>query len=491
MMAGTTGARVAAPSPSMGGYRYEQLIDFINGLVDGGALAPGARLPSLREISRQRRVSISTALQAYRRLEDQGVIEARPQSGFYIARKASSSLPAPAASNPPRRALDVSVSRMVLDLLEYAADPRLIPLGCAIPSPHLLAAGKLDRHLARAARVKGLEHNVYTGPRGDPRLRQEISRRASLRGQMVMPEEIAITCGCTEALMLALKAVARPGEAIAVESPAYFGVLHVLETLGLKALELPTSATDGVDLAALDRALAAGSVSACLLSSSIHNPLGFRMSDEKKIAVLKLTARHGVPLIEDDIYGDIYFGNEPPRPFMAFDRPGDTIYCSSFSKTIAPGYRIGWIIAGRHLPKVLEHKFASTLCGPALPQVAFADFLASGGYDGHLRRIRRRFESNLSHMLRTIEQAFPDGTRVSRPAGGFVLWLELPKRLRSRELLDVALREGICFAPGDVFSASGRYTNCLRLSCGHDWDIRLERGVSRLGEIAADALRGD
>ena len=487
-MARLTAASAAAPAA--GRYRYEQLIGFIRRLIDGGALAPGARLPSLREISLQRKVSISTVLQAYRRLEDQGAIEARPQSGFYVARRAASALPAPAASNPPHRALDVSVSRMVLDLLEYAADPRLVPLGCAIPSPELLAAGRLDRCLARAARVKGVEHNVYTGPRGDARLRQEISRRAALRGQMASPEGIAITCGCTEALMLALNAVARPGDVIAVESPTYFGFLHVLEVLGLKALELPTSAADGVDLAALGRALATGSVAACLLSSGIHNPLGFRMPDDKKVAVLNLVGRHGVPLIEDDTYGDIHFADEPARPFMAFDRRGDTIYCSSFSKTIAPGYRIGWIIAGRHLPKVLEHKFASTLCGPALPQVAFADFLSSGGYDSHLRRIRRRFESNLGQMLRTVERVFPPGTRVSRPAGGFVLWLELPKRLKSRRLLDAALQEGICFAPGDLFSASGRYTNCLRLSCGHDWDTSLERGVTRLGEIAADALKG-
>jgi len=486
-----TGAGAAVLTSSTDRYRYEQLITFIRELIDGGVFAPGSRLPSVREISVQRRISISTVLQAYRRLEDQGIIEARPQSGFYVARKSASSLPPPRPSNPPRRARDVSVSRMILDLLEYAADPRLIPLGCAIPSSELLAAGRLDRYLARAARVKGTEHNIYTGPRGDARLRQEIVRRSALLGQMVSPDEIAITCGCTEALMLALKAVARPGEVIAVESPTYFGVLHVLEALGLKALELPTNASDGVDLGALDQALATGSVAACLFSSSIHNPLGFRMSDEKKIALLKLVARHGVPLIEDDIYGDIYFGNEPPRPFSAFDRRAQTIYCSSFSKTIAPGYRIGWILAGRYLPKVLEYKFASTLCGPALPQVAFADFLSSGGYDSHLRRIRRTFENNVGHMLRAVEKAFPDGTRVSRPAGGFVLWLELPKRLKTRKVLDLALREGICFAPGDVFSASGRYTNCLRLSCGHNWDTRLERAVNSLGEIAASALAGD
>src|SRR5262249_14521007 len=217
--AGMTGPGTAVRTSSADGYRYEQLITFIKGLIDGGTLAPGARLPSVREISLQRRISISTVLQAYRRLEDHGLIEARPQSGFYAARTAASSLPEPRPSNPPRRARDVSVSGMILDLLEYAADPRLVPLGCAIPSSGLLAAGRLDRYLARAARVKGREHNIYTGPRGDARLRQEIARRAAALGQMVSPDEIAITCGCTEALMLALQAVARPGEVIAVESP--------------------------------------------------------------------------------------------------------------------------------------------------------------------------------------------------------------------------------------------------------------------------------
>jgi DNA-binding transcriptional MocR family regulator len=342
--------------------------------------------------------------------------------------------------------------------------------------------------LARAARVKGVDYNVYTVPKGDPRLRQEISRRALRWGQPLSPEDIAITCGCTEALTLALKAVSQPGDTIGIESPTYFGLLHALEALDLKALELPTDATSGIDLPALEKALKGNSLTACLFSSSFNNPLGCTMSDAKKIEVLELLARYQMPLIEDDIYGDIYFGKARPRPFMALDRRGNTLYCSSFSKTIAPGYRIGWIATGRHMQRVLERKFAFTLCGPALPQAAFADFLSSGGYDNHLRRMRRVFEDNIAQMIRTIEKAFPSDTRVTRPAGGFVLWLELPKPLGSRPLFNEALDEGICFAPGDLFSASGRYGNCLRLSCGHSWDARIEKGLMRLGELACAAL---
>jgi DNA-binding transcriptional MocR family regulator len=282
-------------------------------------------------------------------------------------------------------------------------------------------------------------------------LRQEIARRALRWGQALSPEDIAITCGCTEALTLALKTVAKRGDTIAIESPTYFGLLHALEALELKALELPTDATEGIDLAALEKAVKGKSVAACLFSSSFNNPLGCTMRDEKKIKLLNLLARHQVPLIEDDIYGDIYFGKERPKPFMALDRRGNTLYCSSFSKTVAPGYRIGWIAAGRRMSRVLEHKMALTLCAPALPQVALADFLSSGGYDSHLRRIRRVFADNVDQMIRTIEKTFPRSVRVTRPAGGFVLWLELPRHLDSRELLDSALTKGICFAPATCF----------------------------------------
>ncbi len=469
-------------------YRYEELASFISSLVENGTLRPGSRVPSIRQISKQRRTSLSTALQAYRLLEDRGILEARPQSGFYVTRGGAVSLAAPDMSRPPATPTSVAVSGVVLELLEHAADPRLVPLGCAIPSAELLAAGRLDRFLARAARVKGLDYNTYTVPRGDPRLREEIARRALRWGQGLSPDDIVITNGCTEALTLGLKAVTRPGDTVAIESPTYFGLLQVIEALDLKALELPTEAATGVDLAALERALADGSAAACLFASSFNNPLGCTVPEDKKLRLLDLLVRHDVPLIEDDVYGDIYFGTERPRPFMALDRRGTTIYCSSFSKTIAPGYRIGWIATGSRMQKVLEKKIAFSLCGPALPQAALADFLSSGGYDNHLRRIRRVFEDNIDRMIRAVDRTFPAGTRLSRPEGGFVLWLELPKPLDSRTLFERALDSGICFAPGDAFSASGRYANCLRLSCGHAWDERMEAGIETLADLAREGL---
>jgi DNA-binding transcriptional MocR family regulator len=459
-------------------------------LADSGTLTPGSRAPSLRDISKQQRISLSTALQAYSLLEDRGVLEARPRSGHYVTARAGGHLAKPAISNPPGKARPIAISATLLRLHHNSTDPRLVPLGAAIPNAELLAAARLDRFLARAARTKGTAYNTYTVPKGDLRLRQEIARRALRWGGALSPDDIVVTSGCMEAITLALSTLTRPGDTVAVESPTYFGLLCSLETLGLKVFELPTDATDGIDLPALKRALERRSVRACLFSSSFNNPLGCTMPNEKKLKVLSLLARYRVPLIEDDIYGDIYFGSERPIPFMQLNRNANTIiYCSSFSKTIAPGYRIGWMAtkSPAHMQNALERKLAFTLSGPPLLQVAFAEFLSSGGYDNHLRRIRRVFADTIGQMSRAVERSFPEGTKVSRPAGSFVLWLELPKSVQTAALFDEALEHGVCFVPGNVFSASGRYGHCLRLSCGHGWDERIEKGVMKLGKLASAA----
>lgn len=469
-------------------FRYQQLAGFVVGLIECGTLQPGSRAPSLREISRQHGTSLTTALQAYRLLEDRGVLEARPQSGFYIAPFVPNRA-TPTPTRPSTRSTEVAVSGVMLELLEHASNPKLVPLGCAVPSPELLVSGRLDRCLARVARRRGDRHNVYSPPRGELELRQQIARRAMTWGHILRVDDIAITCGCTEALALALRATAKPGDTIAIESPTYFGLLQLLQVMGLKALELPTDADESVDVSVLRGALAKQRIRACVLSSSFSNPLGCTMPEARKLEVLQLLAEYDVPLIEDDIYGDLHFGGgERPRPFIALDRHDITLYCSSFSKTLAPGYRIGWIATGRRLTEILEAKLASTLSSPVLPQHALAEHLASGGYSHHIRRLRAVFADALQRMTRVIDESFPPGTRVSRPRGGFVLWLELPESVDSRELFQQALARRICFVPGAVFSPGGRYTNCLRVSGGHGWSSRLEKGLRVLGALACEAV---
>ncbi|MDP9602484.1 UNVERIFIED_ORG: DNA-binding transcriptional MocR family regulator [Variovorax paradoxus] len=458
-------------------------------MIDKGTLSAGMRVPSVRAISEQHRISIATALQAYRMLEDQGILVARPQSGFYVANARHAAFALPSTSRPRAKASTVSISGVVATLLEHASNMSLVPLGCAVPDVGLLQSKRLDFTLARLARQHGSRHNVYSPPRGELGLRREIAKRSMRMGHALSPEDVLITSGCTEALTLALSAVAKPGDTIAVESPTYFGLLHTLEVLGLKALELPTDPARGVDIAALARLLGKEPVAACVLSSSFNNPLGSAMAEADKRSLLGLLSEHSTPLIEDDVYGDIHFGRDRPKPFIALAQgAGKVIYCSSFSKSLAPGYRVGWIVPGAYSQQVLARKLAFSLCSPVLPQVAVAEFLASNAYDIHLRRVRRVLEENLTRMVRAIEASFPPETKVSRPAGGFMLWLELPKQFDSRALFEEALEHGICFAPGDVFSASRRFRNCLRLSAGHAWTERIDAGVRRLGKLARAQL---
>ena len=469
-------------------YRYEQLANLIVGTIANGTLGAGMRLPSVRAISEEHGISVSTVLQAYRWLEDRGILVARPQSGFYVAATRGGTLALPTPSRLRSKASTVSISGAVAGLLEHASNSALVPLGCAVPDAALLQSHKLDLALAQAARQHGARYNVYGAPRGDLRLRQEISRRALRIGHALSPDDVLITNGCTEALTLALTAVAKPGDTIAVESPTYFGLLHTLEMLGLKALELPTDPTSGVNVDALARLLDTQTVTACVLSSSFSNPLGSLMPEAQKCDILALLTRHAVPLIEDDVYGEIHFTRERPKPFIALAGGANTIYCGSFSKTLAPGYRVGWIVPGPFAQQVMDRKLAFSLSSPVLPQVALANFLASGAFDAHMRRLRRMLEENLLRLSRTVEASFPAATRVSRPAGGFALWVELPKGFDSRALFDEALEHGICFAPGDVFSASRRFRNCMRLTAGSTWNDRIEQGVRRLGELVRTQL---
>ncbi|MDR3400123.1 MAG: PLP-dependent aminotransferase family protein [Pandoraea sp.] len=474
------------PSP----YRYMQLADLIVSMIDNGALAPGKRLPSVRAFSEQHSISVFTALRAYRLLEDRGRLVSRPQSGFYVAGERRHLLALPSVPRLKPKASTVSISGAVAGLLEHASNESLVPLGCTVPDASILQSKRLDLALARAARQHGDRYNIYCPPQGEPGLRQEIAKRSMRMGHVMSPDDVLITSGCTEALLLALTAVADRGDTIAVESPTYFGLLHTLEMLGLKVIELPTDPVSGIDVDVLSRLLDAQSVAACVLSSGFSNPLGSAMPEANKLALLALLTERGVPLIEDDVYGDIHFGRERPKPFIALDGGENTLYCSSFSKCLAPGYRVGWIAAGRYRQRVLERKLAFSLCSPVLPQVALTEFLASGLYDTHLRRVRHAFQENLARMTRVIEDSFPSATKVSRPAGGFVLWLELPRPFDSRALFDEALEQGICFAPGDVFSANRHFRNCLRLSAASVWSERIENGVRRLGQLATAQLAG-
>lgn len=466
---------------------YESVAAHLVGLIEGGTFRVGDRLPSVRQLCRQRQVSVSTVMEAYRLLEDQGRVEVRPQSGHYVCAYEKTLPGEPAASQPAAQPATISHEALMLRILREAENPALAPFGAALPDVALLPTEKLHRAYMTVARREGDVLSRYSVPPGCLSLRTQIARRLLATGCTLPPEQLVITSGCQEALTLALRAVCRPGDAVAVDSPVYFNILQLLETLGLRALELPTDPREGICLPPLADALRAGQVSACLFQSNFSNPLGGSMPPEKKRELVTLLARHNVPLIEDDIFGDLYFDPERPDVAKAYDRKGLVLLCSSYTKTLSPGYRIGWIAAGQFQAEVERLKFASTVATATPLQYAVAEFLSNGGYDHHLRSVRRIYSQRMGAMAQAVGRYFPAGTLVSRPQGGFVLWVECPPEIDSMRLASLALEAGISIAPGPIFTAQDRYRNCLRLNAAY-FSETTTPALRTLGNLAASLL---
>lgn len=469
-------------SPQARATKYEQVADDLARLIESGTYRPGDRIPSVRQMSVRQQVSVTTILQAYAALENRGLIEARPQSGYYVRSHIPRPAPEPEISAPQPDPAQVGMRELTMMVLHDTSNPELIQLGTAVPNPALLPTAKLNRILTTIARTIGTKSGEYDFPPGCEALRVQVAQRAVAAGCRLAPSDIVTTCGCIEAVELSLRAVCRPGDTVAIESPAYFGMLQALEALNLRALEIPTHPRDGISLEALRFAIEHTPVRACLVNSNFHNPLGSCPPDDLKKELVELLARHEIPLIENDVSGEIYFGEHRPSVARAYDRKGLVLLCSSFSKDLAPGYRVGWLAPGKFKSTVEWLKFTTNIGTPTLAQLAIAEFLAGGGYDHHLRRIRRAYARHVSLMSQAVMRAFPDGTRVTRPQGGFVLWIQLPNRVDSLQLYRLSLRAGIAITPGYIFSATDRYRDFIRLNAAF-WGEREERAVQRLGQL--------
>jgi len=470
------------------GTRYEQLADEMAQAMGNGLLRAGERLPSVRQTCQRRGISPSTVFQAYGLLETRGLIEARPRSGYYVRAQKRPERALPQAAVPRADATEVTVSALAFELLESTRDHAVVPLGSAFPAPHLFPFEALARSGARAMRrVKPAQiTNALTA--GDPGLRQALRRRYALQGVPLAEDELVVTNGAMEALNLCLQAVTRPGDVVVLESPTFYAALQALERLNLRAVEVATDPRHGVDLDELANVLTRHTVAACWFMPSLQNPLGALMPPARKQALVALLARHGVPLIEDDVYGELYADVRRPPPAKAFDPGGGVLHCSSFSKCLAPGYRVGWAAAGRFAPLVQRLKMMSSLATALPPQLAIADYLAQGGYDRHLRQLRAVLAAEQQRARRLIERHFPAGTRVTQPAGGYFLWLELPSAVDTLALHHQAMAQGISTAPGVLFSADRRFVHHLRLNVGHPGDARIDEALRRLGELAVAAV---
>ncbi len=463
-------------------FLYQQVINIVREMRDSGALRAGEKLPSLRSLSQKLKVSIPTVRQAYAELEQQGIIEARPKSGYFM------SIQMVDARQPKRvklaqKPLQVKRQTLIEEVFAAIHKPGIVPLGVANPA----AAHSSDKALARIMRQvlsrAGAKVIAYGPMDGFMPLKRQLAMRYLDQGLQVNPDEVLITNGAQEAIAIALKCVASAGDVIAVESPTYFGVLELIESLGMMALEIPLCPDDGIWLEDLERALDEHDIKACVFSSSVSNPMGSFMSDSKRKIVVEMLEDHDIPFIEDDVYGDLHFTEQRGTPASLYSRKGLVLSCSSFSKTAAPGYRIGWLVAGKFSAQAKRYKRALSCSSPLLNQWTLSEFVASGEYDRNMRVLRKVLERQKCRMVALVQESFPEGTRLSDPKGAGVLWIELPAGNDSVSFFQKALEHNISIAPGALFSPSQKFRRCIRISYGIPWTVELEKAIKVLGSL--------
>lgn len=466
-------------------YLYQGLSQELISHIEKGVYRPGDRMPGVRQLSEQRDISVSTAIAAYRELETRGYLEARNRSGFYVRLPHRHRLEEPGQSRPGRKPAPVNNQELALRMVQSANDQAMIQLGAAVPHSRYLPLPEIEKSMLKVVRQHRVLVNSYQFPPGLPALRLQLARRLSEWGCQVAPDEIIITDGCQEALALSLRALTSPGDVVALESPCYYGLLQLLDTLGLKALEIPTHPRDGISLEALQLALEQWPVKVCIAVPSFSNPLGYCMSDNGKQQLVKLLAKHRVPLLEDDVYGDLHFGSQRPVPAKRWDQAGNNLICGSFAKSLSPGLRIGWVAAGKYRPQMDYLKFVNSVAAPTLPQIVVAEWLERGLYERALKKSRVDYANAVERMLNAVEKHFPDDTRITRPQGGFLVWVELPDDIDCFQLAQDALQNGISIAPGTLFSASGKFRNFMRLSAACKDADTLDTALSRLARLIA------
>ncbi|MFV0263261.1 MAG: PLP-dependent aminotransferase family protein [Kluyvera sp.] len=468
--------------------KYQRLAEQMTEQIAHGVWQPGDKLPSLREQVVNSGMSFMTVSHAYQLLESQGRIVARPQSGYYVApHPVAPRAAAVAAPVMPDNAVDINT--YIFEVLQASCNAAVLPFASAFPDPKLFPLPQLNRSLAQVSKTATAMSVIENLPPGNDELRHAIARRYALQGMTISPDEIVITAGALEALNLSLQAVTEPGDWVIVENPCFYGALQALERLRLKALSVATDVKEGIDLDALAQALQNYPVKACWLMTNSQNPLGFTLTPEKKARLIEILTAHNVTLIEDDVYSELYFGREKPLPAKAWDKQDMTLHCSSFSKCLVPGFRIGWVAAGKHARRIQHLQLMSTLSTRSPMQLALVDYLATKRYDAHLRRLRRQLAERKQLAWQSLLRSLPPEVHIHHNDSGYFLWLELPAGIDAGTLSARALEHHISIAPGKMFSTTDNWASFFRFNTAWGWGEREDKAVETLGNLIRQMLK--
>lgn len=463
-------------------FLYNEVADNIADKIKTGVLKAGERLPSVRKLSKEHGISVNTAKRVFLELEGQSLVQSKPQSGYFVSPLNYLRLPLPEASQPTPIAKNKEPNELMNDVYSTMGRSDLTLFSIGVPSGNLLPLAKLKKEIMLATRELKEGGTEYESLQGNLKLRRMVAVRSLAWEGNLRENDVITTNGCMNALAMCLMALTKPGDTIALESPCYPGILQLAVSLGLKVMEVATHPVTGIDINALKKFLP--KINICLLVPNFNTPLGYCMPDASKKEVVALLAESNIPLIEDDTYGDIHFGPKRPKCCKSFDMDGNVLWCGSVSKTLAPGYRVGWVAAGRYKEQILKLKLIHSLSSTSIINEAVGNFLLTGKYENHLRYLRRTLQENYQKYGDAIAEYFPEGTKISRPQGGLALWVEFPKEMDTGVLYNYAIKQGISISPGRIFTLQNQFHNCMRLCIGLPWTDDLKLKLKQLGSIA-------
>lgn len=462
---------------------YMQMAERITGLINKGVYSPGEKLPSLRSLHKDSGLAVGTVLQAFNHLVDTGIITAKEKSGYFVSHQPHQSMALPNTIPPASSSRTVRIDDLLRKLRKEGAGKDFISFAHALPDHRLLPFNAIKRAIQQISRDTSGSYLELEDHKGNRQLRQAIAKRSFAWGGALHADDLIITNGATEALNLCLKAVTKPGDTVLIQEPCYYGILQSLEFLNLKAVAIPCHAHTGIELSNLEAACDRHKIAACILVSNFNNPTGAILSSDKKKKIAALAVRRRLAVIEDDIYGDLFLDSSRPDTIKTYDKHGWVLLCNSFSKSLFPGSRVGWCAPGRFGYEVARYKSMNNAATANLEQKVLHRLLAAGTYDRHLQQFRKQLNTHLIRTTRLIEQHFPEGTKITRPKGGIVIWVQLPRHINAAALQDAAFEQGIGIAPGELFSIHSGYKNYIRLSYCTLWSPRTEKALQRLGKL--------
>ncbi|MFV8375936.1 PLP-dependent aminotransferase family protein [Flavobacterium sp. GSP11] len=465
---------------------YLKIAKILEEQILSETLRIGDKLPSIRSIQKIYNVSLNTAKQAFMELESKSLIEPRPKSGYYVSKTSKRKLALPSVSNPTLSERKSTPEDLTLKVFDALRDKNIRQFSLGVPDESLLPIAKLNKGVVKVLRNLEGSGTAFEPAQGSVNLRRNIAKWSLVMEGKLSEDDIVTTLGTMNAIYLCLSVVTKPGDTIATESPVYFGILQLAKSMGLKVIELPTHPITGVDLDALKMNI--NTINVCCFTCNFSNPLGSLMPDENKKLLVEMLTYHNIPLIDDDLFGVLHFGDTRPKLCKNYDEAGIVMCCGGVSKTLAPGYRVGWIEPGKFKEKIIWQKLVQTVAMPSLFQEVIADFMENGRYDHHLRKLRNTLHTNCLKFQQAIEEYFPENTKISQPQGGFFLWLELDKRIDTIELYDTAIKQKISFAPGRLFTEHNQFNNCMRLNFALQWDDKVAMDLKRLGNIIKQKL---